>query len=199
MSGVNGDLTELWNAVETGGVRNAREILKNDEFVHVNSEKCIKASKEMYRVLARYTKSEALTIVTSVSGKTPRNLKQKNAGNNTVRTQNYITRFYFWRLITNLHYIFLVSRIFYITRLGLCRDFLHLQIRAFDTREGLNPNHDGFSTERDVPNEFCVLPNKSLSRERKQPAFFLSVYSCKHGRRRRRSGRARSSQRERYV
>ena len=27
---------------------------------------------------------------------------------------------------------------------------------------------------------FCVLRNKSLSRERKQPTIFLSVYSCKH-------------------
>ena len=31
---------------------------------------------------------------------------------------------------------------------------------------GLNPHHDGSNTERDVPNEFCVLRNKSLSRER---------------------------------
>ena len=37
---------------------------------------------------------------------------------------------------------------------------------------GLNPNHDGSSTEGDVPNEFCVLRNKPLSRERKQPTFF---------------------------
>ena len=51
-----------------------------------------------------------------------------------------------------------------------------------------NPN-------RDVPNEFCVLRNKSLSRERKQPTF--SVYSCKHGRRR--SGRARRRQRRWHV
>ena len=50
--------------------------------------------------------------------------------------------------------------------------------------DGLNPNHDRSSTEHDVPNEFCVLRNKPLSRERKQPTFFLSVYSCEHGRRR---------------
>ena len=36
---------------------------------------------------------------------------------------------------------------------------------------------------RDVPKEICVLRNKSLSRERTQPTFF--VFSCKHGRRRR--------------
>ena len=47
--------------------------------------------------------------------------------------------------------------------------------------DGLNPNHDGSSTERYVPNEFCVLRNEPLSRERKQPTFFLSVYSCEHG------------------
>ena len=35
-----------------------------------------------------------------------------------------------------------------------------------------------------VANEICVLRNKSLPRERKQLTFFLSVYSCKHGRRR---------------
>ena len=54
---------------------------------------------------------------------------------------------------------------------------------------GLSPSHDGSSTERDVPNEFCVLRNKSFSRERKQLTFFLSVYSRKHGQRR--SDRAR--------
>ena len=37
---------------------------------------------------------------------------------------------------------------------------------------GLNPNHDLSSTERDVPNDFCVLRNKSLSRKRKQPTLF---------------------------
>ena len=45
--------------------------------------------------------------------------------------------------------------------------------------DGLNPNHDGFST--DLQNEFCVLSNKSLSRERKQPTFFLFLCSCKNG------------------
>ena len=47
--------------------------------------------------------------------------------------------------------------------------------------DGLNANHDGSSTERDVPNELCAFRNKSLSRELKQPTFFLSVHSCKHG------------------
>ena len=45
MSGVNGDLAELLNAAETGGVRNAEAFLKDDEFVDANREKCIKARK----------------------------------------------------------------------------------------------------------------------------------------------------------
>ena len=68
---------------------------------------------------------------------------------------------------------------------GMNRAFEVLsQIRPLTQGNGLNPNHDGSSTERDVPNEFCVLRNKSLSRERKQPTFFLFVYACKHGQRR---------------
>ena len=39
--------------------------------------------------------------------------------------------------------------------------------------DGLNPNHDGSSEERDVLNEFCVLRNKPLSRDRKQPTLSL--------------------------
>ena len=47
---------------------------------------------------------------------------------------------------------------------------------------GLNPNHDRSSTERDVPHEFGFLRNKLNSRGRKQLTFFLYVYSCNHGR-----------------
>ena len=60
---MNGDLAELSNAAEKGEVRNAEDILKDDEFVDANREKRIKASKEKYRVLARYTNTEASTIV----------------------------------------------------------------------------------------------------------------------------------------
>ena len=99
----------------------------------------------------------------------------------------------------------LVSSIFYITRFGLCRvNFLDYTIlllscnyESLTQGNHLNPNHDGSSAERDVPNDFCMR-NKSLSRGRKQPTFFLSVNSCKHDRRRR-SDRARCSQGERYV
>ena len=81
MSGKNGDLAELLNAAEAGGVRNVEELLKDDELVAANTEKCIKASKELFSVLARYTNSEASTIVRiwmeQKVGKTPRK-KKKN-------------------------------------------------------------------------------------------------------------------------
>ena len=86
-------------------------------------------------------------------------------------------------------YIFSELINFYNTRFGLCRFFLHYTIRLLSCKyepltqgNGLNPNHDGSSMERDVPNDVCVLRNKPLSRERKQHAWFF--YSCKHGRRR---------------
>ena len=76
MSGKNGDLAELLNAAEAGGVRNVEELLKDDELVAANTEKCIKASKELLSVLVRYTNSEASTIVRiwmeQKVGKTPR-------------------------------------------------------------------------------------------------------------------------------
>ena len=68
VSGLHGDLAELLNAAETGGVRNAKEILKDDEFVDADREKWIKARKEMCYVLVRNTNSEASTIVRSVAG-----------------------------------------------------------------------------------------------------------------------------------
>ena len=68
VSGMNGDLTEMLNAAETGGARNAEEIIKDDKFVDVNREQCIKASTALYSVLARYTNSEASPIVRSVTG-----------------------------------------------------------------------------------------------------------------------------------
>ena len=47
---MNGDLAELLNAAETGGVRNAQEILKDDEFVDAKREECIKVREEMCNV-----------------------------------------------------------------------------------------------------------------------------------------------------
>ena len=52
---MNGDLAELLIA---------EEILKVDEFVDANREKCIKASeRNVLCVVVRYTNSEASTIV----------------------------------------------------------------------------------------------------------------------------------------
>ena len=55
----DGDLAELLNAAETGGIGNAEEILKDDEDFDANQEEWINARKEMYRVLVRHTNSEA--------------------------------------------------------------------------------------------------------------------------------------------
>ena len=65
---MNGDLAELLNATETGGVTNVEGILIHKEFVDANADKCMKASKEMCSVFARYTNSESSTIVRSVTG-----------------------------------------------------------------------------------------------------------------------------------
>ena len=119
--------------------------------------------------------------------------------------KNYITRFCFCNQIT-LHFVGFQKIINFTLHVSVSADFfkrytiplLSCKYESLTQGNRLNPNHDGSSTERDVPNEFCVLRNRSLSRVRKQPTFFLSVYSCKHGRRRR-SDRARCSQRERYV
>ena len=76
--------------------------------------------------------------------------------------KNYITRFYFWRLITELHFIFGLYIIInsYITRFGLCRIFFTLhdlasfvQIRALDRREWSQPKPRWSSTEREAPKQ----------------------------------------------
>ena len=63
ISGTNGELAEILNAAERTGMKSTEEILREDQFVDANR----KASREMYTVLARYTSSEALTIVKSVT------------------------------------------------------------------------------------------------------------------------------------
>ena len=57
---MNRDLAELLIAAETRGARSGKEILKDDEFVDANGEKCIKATEGMYSVSARYTNSEVV-------------------------------------------------------------------------------------------------------------------------------------------
>ena len=88
VSGMSGGLAELLNAAETGGVRNAEEILQDDEFVDANREKCIEASEEVYSASAECTNSEASTIARSVTGldgveawaRLHAKLQQKNIG-----------------------------------------------------------------------------------------------------------------------
>ena len=69
VSGMCGELAEMLDAAETTGIGNTEEILGEDLFVDANQERCRKASREIHSVLARYTSSEALTIVTSVTTK----------------------------------------------------------------------------------------------------------------------------------
>ena len=79
---MNGDLAELLNAAETGGVRNAEEILKGDEFVGANRAKCIQPSKEMDSVLTTRTLKRRQRDGTGRRslGKTPCKLQQKKTG-----------------------------------------------------------------------------------------------------------------------
>ena len=67
VSGMNEEFAEMLTTAETEGAESIEEVLKEAKFVDANREKCVKAGKEMYGVLARYTNSEALTIVKSVS------------------------------------------------------------------------------------------------------------------------------------
>ena len=48
---------------ETEGTDSIEEVLRETKFMDANRERCVKADKEMYGVLARYKNSEALTIV----------------------------------------------------------------------------------------------------------------------------------------
>ena len=67
VSGMNEEFAEMLTTAETEGIESIEEVLREAKFVDANRERCVKAGKEMYGVLARYTTSEALTIVKSVS------------------------------------------------------------------------------------------------------------------------------------
>ena len=67
VSGMNEEFAEMLTTAETEGIESIEEVLREAKFVDANRERCVKAGKEMYGVLARYTNSEALTIVKSVS------------------------------------------------------------------------------------------------------------------------------------
>ena len=64
---MNEDFAEMLTTAETEGIESIEEVLREAKFVDANRERCVKAGKEMYGVLARYTNSEALTVVKSVS------------------------------------------------------------------------------------------------------------------------------------
>ena len=67
VSGMNDEFAEMLTTAEAVGIERIEEALREANFVDANREKCVKAGKEMHGVLARYTNSEALTIVKSVS------------------------------------------------------------------------------------------------------------------------------------
>ena len=67
VSGMNEEFAEMLTTAETDGIKSIEEVLRDAKFVDANRERCVKAGKEMYGVLGRYTNSEALTIVKSVS------------------------------------------------------------------------------------------------------------------------------------
>ena len=48
----------MFDAAEADGVMNLEEFLKEDVFVDANKEMCVKASGELWSVLARYTSSD---------------------------------------------------------------------------------------------------------------------------------------------
>ena len=64
---MNEEFAEMLTMAEAGGIESIEEVLREAKFVDANRERWVKAGKEMYGVLARYTNSEALTIVKSVS------------------------------------------------------------------------------------------------------------------------------------
>ena len=52
---------------EANGVEITEEVLREARFDDANRERCMKASREMYSLLARYTSSDASTIAKSVT------------------------------------------------------------------------------------------------------------------------------------
>ena len=67
VSRMNEEFAEMLSTAEGDGIESIEEVLREPNFVDANREKCVKAGKEMYGVLARYANSEALTMVKKVS------------------------------------------------------------------------------------------------------------------------------------
>ena len=69
ISAMHEELVDVMKAAEAREGKNVKEILCDiDELEELNHEKRIKASKELYSLLVRYTGSEAATIVRSTAG-----------------------------------------------------------------------------------------------------------------------------------
>ena len=64
---MNEEFEEMLTTAEAKGIESIEEVLREAKFVDANRERFLKAGKELFGVLARYTNSEALTIVNCVS------------------------------------------------------------------------------------------------------------------------------------
>ena len=60
VSGMNEEFAEMLTTAEAKGIESIEEVLREAKFVDANRERCVKASKELYGVLARYTNSEEM-------------------------------------------------------------------------------------------------------------------------------------------
>ena len=59
VSGMNEEFAEMLTTAEAKGIESIEGVLREAKFVDANRERCVKAGKELYGVLARYTNSEA--------------------------------------------------------------------------------------------------------------------------------------------
>ena len=60
VSGMNEEFAEMLTTAETEGIESIEEVLGEAKFVYANRERCVKAGKEMYGVLARDTQIQRL-------------------------------------------------------------------------------------------------------------------------------------------
>ena len=65
VSGMNEEFAEMLSAAGADGIESIEDVLREAKFVDANGDKCVKAGKEMFGVLARYENSEAPTTVKS--------------------------------------------------------------------------------------------------------------------------------------
>ena len=88
--GMNEEFAEMLTTAKTEGIKSIEEVLREAKFVDANRERCVKASKEVYGVLARYTNSKGFDDReqrigdgrSESMGEVTCELQQKNVGTN---------------------------------------------------------------------------------------------------------------------